>query len=223
MRVACLDCETRFDIPDDKIDPNGQKVECCRCGLVFGIRPAAPMAKPAEATAPVKAKRSASFYITLLALLALVAVVALKPAYLKVLTPSGFAKFSSSFAGKPELSTLGTPDGGYMTRRDGKILFVISGFVANSSAKPLPCPEISATAFGDDNIALGSATTWCGSVLNSDKLEVLQPQAIVDELVKPQNDMYIEPGGKSPFLAVIPNPPKGIEQFEVKVLSPGAK
>jgi predicted Zn finger-like uncharacterized protein len=221
MRVACLDCETRFDIPEDKIDPNGQKVECCRCGLVFGIRPLKAIAIPAEAETGKGRRFGAVFYLLLLLLLGLAALVAIKPSYLKVITPSGFAKFTSSFAGKTELSTLGTPNGAYLKRPDGKTLFIISGFITNNSGKPVGCPKISAAALGENNTPLASATTWCGNLIDSVKLEEMDPLSIVAELEKPQGDLYIEPGGQAPFLAVIPNPPKGIEQFEVKVLKPG--
>ncbi|TAL17021.1 DUF3426 domain-containing protein [bacterium] len=221
MRVACLDCETRFDIPEDKIDPGGQKVECCRCGLVFGIRPLKEMVIPPEAGAVSGRRFGAVFYVLLLLLLGLAALVIVKPSYLKVITPSGFAKFTSSFAGKAGLATLGVPNGAYFTRPDGKTLFIISGFVTNNSSKPLSCPKISAVALGEGNTTLATATTWCGNLLDSGKLEEMDPKSIVAELEKPQGDLYIEPGGKAPFLAVIPNPPKGIEQFEVKVLTPG--
>lgn len=48
MIVTCPDCETQFDIPDDKYRP-GRKARCSNCGVVFALP---EPAGPAEASPP---------------------------------------------------------------------------------------------------------------------------------------------------------------------------
>ncbi len=58
MIIQCEKCSTRFKVPDGKIPPEGAKVRCSRCGLVFlarldGASAARPSAPPRSAAPPV--------------------------------------------------------------------------------------------------------------------------------------------------------------------------
>ena len=46
MIVACPNCETKFNLPEDKIAPAGSKVKCSKCSHVFKVMP--PPATPEE-------------------------------------------------------------------------------------------------------------------------------------------------------------------------------
>ncbi|MBI5018016.1 MAG: zinc-ribbon domain-containing protein [Deltaproteobacteria bacterium] len=50
MRIACSRCETRYDLPDEKLDRGPVKIRCSRCSHVFVVKrraePAAPEPPP---------------------------------------------------------------------------------------------------------------------------------------------------------------------------------
>ncbi len=43
MVVVCKNCETRFNLPDEKIPPGGAKVRCSRCEHAFHVDPPGPL------------------------------------------------------------------------------------------------------------------------------------------------------------------------------------
>lgn len=51
MIVACPNCESKYNLPEDKIAPKGSKVRCARCKEVFTVKP--PAAEPAPSVEPV--------------------------------------------------------------------------------------------------------------------------------------------------------------------------
>lgn len=48
MRIACSRCETRYDLPEEKLDRGPVKIRCSRCGHVFVVkkRAEAPVSEP---------------------------------------------------------------------------------------------------------------------------------------------------------------------------------
>ena len=46
MIIGCPNCETKYNLPDDKIPPEGRKVKCSKCGHMF--RAAPPPSTPEE-------------------------------------------------------------------------------------------------------------------------------------------------------------------------------
>jgi len=46
MKVSCPNCETKYNLPDDRIAPGGTKVKCSKCKHVFTVTP--PPATPEE-------------------------------------------------------------------------------------------------------------------------------------------------------------------------------
>lgn len=46
MKVSCPNCETKYNLPDDRIAPGGTKVKCSKCKHVFAVTP--PPATPEE-------------------------------------------------------------------------------------------------------------------------------------------------------------------------------
>jgi len=42
MIIGCPNCETKYNLPDDKIPPEGRKVKCSQCGHVFKSAPPPP-------------------------------------------------------------------------------------------------------------------------------------------------------------------------------------
>lgn len=59
MIVACPSCETKYNLPDDKVPEKGLKVKCSKCEHVFRVAPPAPDAD-AEAAALATAAEAAS-------------------------------------------------------------------------------------------------------------------------------------------------------------------
>lgn len=49
MIVACPNCQSKYNLPEDKIAPTGSKVRCAKCQHVFTVKPPAP---PAAAPQP---------------------------------------------------------------------------------------------------------------------------------------------------------------------------
>jgi predicted Zn finger-like uncharacterized protein len=46
MVIQCAECQTRFKLADDKMQPEGIKVRCAKCKHVFKVFPPAPMTEP---------------------------------------------------------------------------------------------------------------------------------------------------------------------------------
>ncbi len=46
MIVACPNCQSKYNLPEDKIAPTGSKVRCAKCQHVFTVKPPAPPAPP---------------------------------------------------------------------------------------------------------------------------------------------------------------------------------
>lgn len=46
MIVECSHCQTKFNLPDDKIKPGGVKIRCTRCKNVFDVSPASAAPQP---------------------------------------------------------------------------------------------------------------------------------------------------------------------------------
>lgn len=51
MIVACPNCQSKYNLPEEKIAPKGSKVRCARCKEVFTVKP--PAAEPAPPVEPV--------------------------------------------------------------------------------------------------------------------------------------------------------------------------
>lgn len=48
MIVACPNCQSKYNLPEDKIAPTGSKVRCAKCQHVFTVTPPAPPSAPAQ-------------------------------------------------------------------------------------------------------------------------------------------------------------------------------
>ncbi len=201
MRVACLDCETRYEIPDDLVDPSGQKVECCRCGLVFGVR-ATTAAAAAPVAAPVQKSSLGALFWALAALfVALVGVYFAKPSFIYK-------------ASAPDFSIEGKASGSYYTRPDGKTLFVVSGKVKNNSGAAAKPPKINVKALGAGIEA--TAFSYAGSIPSRDALDETQVEKLAASLEK-EGGETIAAGVQKDFMVIFANPPKGFSEFEVEI------
>lgn len=49
MIVACPNCQSKYNLPEDKIAPTGSKVRCAKCQHVFTVKPPAPPADDFDA------------------------------------------------------------------------------------------------------------------------------------------------------------------------------
>ncbi len=222
MHVACLDCNTRYDIPAEVLSPEGQSVKCCRCGLIFGVKPRGEIELPLEEV--IQKKRSIGIG-TILLLLILAGMVgylfAVKPQYLDILSPQGIAKVKAHFAGPPTLDITKAPNGSYIKRQDGKTVFVMTGYISNSSSSAASAPKVTAILFDSKMVKLDSQTGYSGILITPDEIEKLPIKEITGKLQSPPANTMVEPGGELPFVIVFPSPPTGVLEYEVKVVPMG--
>jgi predicted Zn finger-like uncharacterized protein len=48
MQIACTQCQTRYDVPDEKLERGAVKVQCSRCSHLFVVRKRRRVAEPTE-------------------------------------------------------------------------------------------------------------------------------------------------------------------------------
>ena len=46
MIVQCPHCETKYNVPEERLKPGGTRMRCSRCGNVFTAEPEAPLPPP---------------------------------------------------------------------------------------------------------------------------------------------------------------------------------
>jgi len=204
MRIACLDCETNYEIPAEKIDPSGQLVECCRCGLVFGVKPKEAPITVTASTPKEDKGLGATFYILLLILIALLAYLFVaKPNYLKLLSGEGIKKLSSLAISQPVMTT-DSSKAALIERNDGGKILVVTGWVKTASLQGQSKGTV--TLFAGEKAAVAAIFTP-GVIATSAELKELPISKLEEKLSgKPVGEF----GDKTPFMALFSNPPEGV-------------
>ncbi|PLX45364.1 MAG: hypothetical protein C0609_03250 [Deltaproteobacteria bacterium] len=210
MRIACLDCETNYEIPADKIDPAGQLVECCRCGLVFGVK---PKETPITVTASKQQERTglgALFYILLLILIALLAYLfVVKPNYLKLISGEGLKRLSSVATSQPA-PAIEPSSAALVERVDGSKILVVTGWTQTANLKE--GDEGTVTLYAGDT-PVGTTSFTPGVTATREELKELPLSKLEEKLSGKPLGAF---GEKTPFMALFSAPPAGVTGHIVK-------
>ncbi len=101
--------------------------------------------------------------------------------------------------------------------------FVVEGRVRNKAQTAQSLVRVRVNLFGADGQTVATREAFCGNLLSRAELSALPTDTIEarlqNEVGKALSNLDIAPGGHVPFMVAFPEPPAGVEKYNVAVIA----
>jgi predicted Zn finger-like uncharacterized protein len=113
-------------------------------------------------------------------------------------------------------------EGAYLDRANKERLYVVSGWITNTSPTTKSAIEVKGEIYGPDGSKVAESNSFCGNVISREELEVLGDKEITERLTRSVGagltNLDVKRGDKVPFMVVFVAPPVGVEKFTIEVV-----
>jgi hypothetical protein len=110
--------------------------------------------------------------------------------------------------------------GTYQRTKTGKNIFIVTGYALNQAEVALASVQIETQLLDSTGDVVADRIVFCGSTVPRKLLRdlTLAEVSIIGRL-KPPSTFLLQPGDRSPFMAVFADPPPTITEFKTRVVS----
>lgn len=244
MIIECEKCQTKYRFDESMIDGDGALVRCSRCKNVFfqkkpleeeeAVLPDVPE-ETADKGSKKKDKEKGFWTPGKLVAYAVIVILVLAGVYVWIFPQTGkevmdkislcmsadkLKKQPASVNEKVgEVGFIGVKERFAKNWMSGDLL-VIEGIVVNKYDYPISRVKVRCKTLNESGEVLDTMESYCGNILTDEELSNLTETEIAEKLSTPAGSNvpnHISPNGNIPFMIVITNPSKEINEFIVEL------